>query len=192
MKIGELGDNFVSTEKVAYHSDRTFIEFDYLMFDLSDALRPEGIPLTRLKKRNEDFKEFIYHKKVPLIVFSPHAQEAIITDRGLRRSQPVTSVLLDLNFSFAHESGRVLNPVRNTPFTSFFSKYKDYFHYTSIFTKYNGKVLLETPYTKKTISFLSDKCLILPPLKRKLNPQEENDFLKELVSIMQKKMILRH
>jgi len=183
MTIGEVGASFFSTEKFIYRSDRTFIDFDFLILDyaaiLKDQLESHGAVFM---SRKDGLKEFIDHRKGPLIIFAPNPMAVKFMING---QNPHMSALLPISpFAVAKESGQVMSIVPSTPFASFFSKYLANFHYTSYFKNFTGKTLIEVPLTKKVIAFYNEECVVLPPLKQPFDKGEEREFLKELIDIV--------
>jgi Holliday junction resolvase len=182
MKIGEVGVAFESTTKITYKSDRTFIDFDFIILDyqyiLANQTAQDG---PAFLKRKTDLIEFIEHKRIPLIIIAPNPQFTIFSfGKGLAS---LSDILPVKPFDVTKESGEKIQIIANTHFSNFFTKYISYFYYTSYFTKFEGNRLLETPHTKKTVSFINDKCLFLPALRGKLK-NDEQQFLTDLFDLI--------
>jgi hypothetical protein len=178
MKIGEVGNSFTNTIKINYKSDRTFIDFDLIILDYSYILasQSQGDGKFFIERKNA-LAEFMEHKKIPLVIFAPFPLNIVFTNNGT--SFTMADLLPVKHFSIVKESGERINVIPRTKFATFFEKYISYFHYSSYFSTLEGDRLLETPFTQKTISFINETCLILPPFKKPIK-EIENQFLNDL------------
>ncbi len=76
MKIAEIGKIFRNTVKVPFLSNQTFIEFDAIIISFPNLLAGFNTKsIDFFHKRKESLKEFLMHKNVPLIFFTPAPQK---------------------------------------------------------------------------------------------------------------------
>jgi hypothetical protein len=182
MKIGEVGKTFTNTIKIEYRSNRTFIDFDVLILDYNHILGNQGVNDGKLfQQRKDALSEFLEHKKVPLIITAqnPMHPNFVFDNKNVSMSE----VLPIKSFQLVSQRGETIEIVPGSKFSDFFKKYISYFHYTSYFSEFSGNPLLETPHTKKAISFINAECLILPPFRRPLQDKEDQ-FLIELIELI--------
>jgi hypothetical protein len=184
MKIGEVGNFFSSTIKIQYISDQTFIDFDFVIIDYNYIIlqAQSTYASDEFLRRREKIQEFLTHKKVPLIIFAPEPTQFFFRQQGNNRLGRLDEILPLKGFDVEKETGSDVNVISNTVFTNFLIKYKPFFRYTSYFSKYNGKVIVDVPYTKKVLAFFNESSIFIPKLKEGIK-QHENAFLSELVSI---------
>jgi len=163
MKIGEVGDTFQNTIKVDYHSDQTFLEYDMLILNFGFILKNFNVNIIQLlERRRSDLKEFIDHKKTPIVVIVPLiGHNDILQGPG----RPSLSSLLPVGpFDITNESGRSFSIQPNTPFSVFFETYKSQFKYSSYFTAYDGTPTLTTPLSNKVLSFYNNDVVFIPEI----------------------------
>lgn len=183
MIIGEIGNHFANTEKIKYNSERSFLDFDLLIIDMIFFF--EGPNLLQKKiydKRKEDLAEFLYHKKVPLIIIAPDPKEIVFMENGQNKNFSLCSLLPIPPFDVKKESGRQLIVLPNNLFSPFLLEYKQYFSYESYFVTYTGKVLIETPHAKRVVSFYNESSVFLPRIPG-INVQIQEKILIELYSL---------
>lgn len=182
MNIAEIGDTFSLTKKVVYLSDRTFVEydlliidFDYLLMGKNDWNKPE------FDKRQDSLTEFLRFKNLPLIFLTPKHRRLTFLNSwyDLHNFVPIPP------FSISSESGDRVQVVPNTLFTGFLKKYELHFNYQGYFDKHQGKVIAETPLTKKNIGFYNENSVFLPGLRKSIREQEK-DFLQDLLNLVKR------
>ncbi|WP_343743551.1 hypothetical protein [Chitinophaga sp.] len=179
MKIGEIGNRFLTTEKVSYISNRTLLDFDFLVVDL-DFIAASNVSKPTVLKRLNDIEEFFRYKNVPLIVYPPGSESFISTTNGVRNVHHIFEAITTIKTSFLESVGSKFNIVANTTFLEFFEKYKDYFSYSVVYDTFSGKRLLETPHSQKVISFINDQFIVLPALNLQKVRNDERNFLELL------------
>jgi hypothetical protein len=178
--VCEVGYFFKPTKKLSYLSTDTFLDYDAVIISLdSSGIFQNFNTYSRqlYEKRKEDLIEFIKHKKTPLIVFAPQPEQFNFSNSG--------RVQLDFfipsgSFSVEQESGEGKEIIPKTIFVDFFKKYLNNFYYRSYFKTYTGIPILNTPHTKKVLSYYNDNVIFLPALRNNLNEQE---FLQDLINV---------
>jgi hypothetical protein len=184
MYIGEIGTKFNTTIEIDYSSDRTFIEFDAIIIDYENIISHHKVHNEKLfLRRKEALNEFLSHKDVPLLIFSPTPVKLEFHSPG-RIHRDLSYLLPVPEFDVANETGEKININPKTIFSDFLNKYKNHFYYKAIFTKAQGIVIAETPLTKKILAFYNDQSVFLPRLK--LNKLNEEEFLRDLIEILKK------
>lgn len=182
MKIGEIGYTFRTTEKIKFNSDRTLMDFDFLIFNL-DSIAEAVVRPKQKQDRKKAFEEFITYKKTPIIIIPSNNNTYDVRNPTNVTIESASSFLPNTEFTLDRESGKQINILNQTPFSDFFNKYKNNFHYTSYFSKYNGKPTIEIPFSKKVIAYYNDDCFILPQFVNELE-FNESEFLSELIYLV--------
>jgi len=184
MKIAEIGNVFETTEKIDYLSNQSFLEYDCLIISIPTLIRYlNSYVFPKFTKRRANLEEFLKHKNVPLIVFSPtenkHYNDGEIYD--------YKSYLPIGDFVVESEHSKSFEVVPRTIFSDFFEKYKNQFQYDSFFSKKDGINIAQSEHTKKTIAFYNSSVIFIPTLRQKFKLKtDESYFLSELFEIAKK------
>jgi hypothetical protein len=181
MIIGEFGRNFMHTVKLDYLSNRSLIDFDFLILD-TDAMKIDhnNRAIHYYEKRKTEIEEFMNLKRVPLIILSPNTSSlSFQNSNGQLIDHHISSLLPIPNFKTENEFGQKFLITSKNSLSSFFDKYQDLFAYKVIFTEHNGTITTEVPMTKKVLSFYNDKSVFLPHINKSLKDKEQ-EFLTDL------------
>ncbi len=130
------------------------------------------------EKRKEDLDEFLMHKDIPLIFFSPTPADIMINNDRYDYKYFVPIKPFDLKV----EQGKSFNTIPNTIFSEFINKYKELFKYEAFFTDKTGLTIAETLHTKKPLAFYNTDAIFLPAFINNLK-DKEGQFLNELIDI---------
>ena len=179
IQICEIGNTFKKTKKVSYLANNTFLDFDAVILfpDFINDIHSSNID--KAYKRNDSLKEFIEHKKKPIIIFAPY-DEFFVSNDNLSFSWH--TLFPSNKFIIKRETGSKIEVLKNTIFTDFLGKYISYFHYTSYLQEYDGKSLLQAPLTKRTLGFYNDNVIFLPSLNESILNVEDS-FLSDLLNL---------
>lgn len=176
--VCQIGNVLPSVIQLDYISEHTFLDYDGIIIDYGTGIlnRWSRNSKDRFLKRRSDLNEFISHKNIPLIVFTPTTFNYTFPDAS---SFTPDFVIPAGNFKIISERGEKMNVIKKTPFADFFEKYLSYFNYESVFVEYDGKIILETPYTHKVLAYYNNNAVFLPKLKS--IPQNIKEFVTDLI-----------
>ena len=183
MKIAEIGNKFRNVTSIDYNSNQTFIEFDALIISLPELMKDffNHPKKDFFDKRKDILNEFLIHRDIPLILFTPSPGEF-----QKNNTKYTYSYFLPVDpFELEIDEGKDFNIVPNTIFNEFLQKYKNAFRYQAFFTKKIGQTIAETLFTKKPLAFYNNNSIFLPSLYH-LSVSEEQEFLNQLIEIAKK------
>lgn len=182
MNICEIGTFFQSTSKMKYLSDATFLEYDALLIDwgaLTSGSSQEYY--TDYEKRKEQLSEFLFYKKIPIIYFSPLRTEFSAYAGTFRENFNCAEFAPVPKIKVQNESGRMVKVIENTALTELYKKYEEFIEFKTYYTEKHGTVCLETPHTRKILSFYSEEYIFLPQLNNGILKREK-EFLEDLLN----------
>lgn len=183
MIIGEIGNSFGSTRKIRYLSDESLLEYDAIIIDFESIVGNIDIhnPQKYLR-RKKNFEEFVLHKKMPLIYFTPVKPDSFQMVNNMMLSNVSFDFFAPVpSFKIENEKGSLVNVITKTPFSDFFTKYKGNISYYSYLTSSVGNRILETQHTKKTLGFYDENCVFIPGF-RTSDGFNESEFLSDLIN----------
>lgn len=180
----EVGNFFRKTKKVSYLSKSTFLDYDAVILNLSSTgvfSSFEYESKEKYERRKENLKEFLEHKKIPLISFAPQINTKFIHGMG----EAVMNFFIPCDqMEVSVESGENVVVVSQTPFTEFLEKYKKNLFYNSFFTLYSGTPILKAPHTQRVLAYYNNNIVFLPALKDIIDVEQE--FLADLFEVLKK------
>ena len=193
MKIGKFGEFPFFAEKLTFDSARALTDFDALVADIEYFFKPyvgkDCIPsyaLRWMESQKAQLFDFLDNRDTFLIAFAPahtyfKAEHPDFPDTEMINFNPTVLISRTI-FTTQEQNGKEIE-IAKTAFSSFFEQYREYISFDCYIDKPVGQPLLTIPHSKKIVSTLIGRTLIIPRMN--IPTHLESNFFEELFEILE-------